>query len=79
MDETLDGYTTAINAALIPEMLAGYRLLSAFNRHPGAFHRGLETPKGWRLFVKFCRGEDSWADVLRHRSARLALGLLSVV
>lgn len=79
VDETLDGYTTAINAALIPEMLAGYRLLSAFNRHPGAFHRGLETPKGWRLFVKFCRGEDSWADVLRHRSARLALGLLSVV
>jgi geranylgeranyl reductase family protein len=79
VNETLDGYTTAINAALIPEMLAGYRLLAAFSRHPGAFHRGLETPKGWRLFVKFCRGEDSWADLLRHRSARLALGLLSRV
>jgi geranylgeranyl reductase family protein len=79
LDQALDGYTSAINAALVPEMLAGYRMLSAFSRHPGAFHRGLATPKGWRLFVKFCRGEDSWADVLRHRSARLALGLLSRV
>ena len=79
VDKALEGYATAINAALIPEMLAGHRLLSAFSRHPGAFHRGLETPKGWRLFVKFCRGEDSWADLLLHRSARLALGLLSRV
>jgi geranylgeranyl reductase family protein len=79
VDQALDGYTTAVNAALVPEMLAGYRMLSAFSRHPGAFHRGLATPKGWRLFVKFCRGEDSWADVLRHRPARLALGLLSRV
>jgi geranylgeranyl reductase family protein len=76
VDQALGGYAAAISADLIPEMLAGYRLLSAFSRHPGAFHRGLETPKGWRLFVKFCRGEGSWADVLRHRSARFALGLL---
>jgi geranylgeranyl reductase family protein len=75
----LDRYTAAINATLIPEMLAGYRLLTAFSRHPGVFHRGLETPKGWQLFAKFCRGQDSWADVLKHRSARLALGLLSAV
>jgi flavin-dependent dehydrogenase len=77
VDKTLDGYTTAISAALIPEMLAGYRLLAAFSRHPGAFHRGLETPTGWRFFVKYCGGEYSWADLLRHRSPRLALGLLS--
>jgi geranylgeranyl reductase family protein len=77
-DQALDRYTAAINAALIPEMLAGHQLLTAFSRHPGAFHRGLETPKGWDLFAKFCRGQDSWAGVLQHRSARLALGLLSV-
>jgi geranylgeranyl reductase family protein len=77
VDQVLDRYTAAINATLIPEMLAGFSLLTAFSRHPGSFHRGLATPKGWRLFVRFCRGEDSWADVLRHKSARLALGLLS--
>jgi flavin-dependent dehydrogenase len=77
VDQVLDRYTAAINAALVPEMLVGYRLLTAFSRHPGSFHRGLATPKGWRLFVKFCRGEDSWANVLSHRSARLALGALS--
>jgi flavin-dependent dehydrogenase len=74
----LDRYTAAINAVLIPEMLAGYRLLTAFSRHPGSFHRGLRTAKGWQLFVKFCRGEDSWADVLSHRSASLALNALSL-
>jgi len=77
VDQALDRYAAAISAALIPEMLAGYRLLTAFSRHPGSFHRGLSTAKGWHLFVKFCRGEDSWADVLSHRSARLALGALS--
>src|ERR1700683_5343302 len=49
-DRTPDEYTTAISAALIPEMLAGYRLLSALGRHRSVFHRGLATPKGWRLF-----------------------------
>jgi flavin-dependent dehydrogenase len=77
VNQALDRYTAAVNAALIPEMMAGYRLLTAFSRHPGTFHRGLATPKGWDLFVEFCRGESSWADVLQHRSARLALGLLS--
>ncbi len=79
LDEILGGYASAVNAALVPEMLAGRRVLAAFSRHPGAFHAGLATPKGWRTFVKFCRGETSWADVLRHRSARLALGLVSLV
>jgi geranylgeranyl reductase family protein len=79
LDQALDGYTAAIDAALIPEMQAGHRLLSAFSRHPGAFHAGLATPKGWRTFAKFCRGEMSFADVLRHRSARAALGLVSSV
>lgn len=79
LDQILGGYTAAINAALIPEMLAGQRVLSAFSRHPGAFHAGLATPKGWRTFARFCRGEASWDDVLRRRSARLALGLASLV
>ena len=78
VEQILGGYARAVNAALVPEMLAGRRVLSAFSRHPGAFHAGLATPRGWRTFVEFCRGETSWADVLRHRSARLALGLVSL-
>jgi len=78
-DEIYAATIAAINAVLVPEMLAGHRVLSAFSRHPGAFHAGLATPKGRRTFAKFCRGEASWADVLRRRSARLALGLLSLV
>jgi geranylgeranyl reductase family protein len=75
----LDRYTSALQESLIPEMLAGHLLLSAFSRHPSAFHAGFATPRGWHTFVKFCRGETSFAHVLRHRSARLALSLLSSV
>jgi geranylgeranyl reductase family protein len=78
LDRALAGYETALAQDLIPEMAAGRRLLAAFSRHPGAFHTGLSTAKGWRLFTKFCRSETTWEDLVRNRQARMALSLLSV-
>jgi geranylgeranyl reductase family protein len=75
----LDGYVAAVNATLVPEMRAGRALLSAFSRHPGTFHRVLTSPKGWRIFVKVCRGQLSFAGLADRPSARLALAMLNRV
>ena len=77
MDPALDGYLAALRRELIPEMAAGRRLLTAFSRHPGAFHAGLATGKGWRMFGRFCRGEMTWLDVARNPLAGIALSVLS--
>ena len=76
---SLDEYVAAVNASLVPEMRAGRTLLSAFTRHPGTFHRGLNTPKGWRIFTRMCRSEASFADLVNRPSARLALSMLNRV
>jgi len=76
-DLALAGYQAALGRELIPEMAAGRRLLAAFSRHPGAFHAGLATSKGWRMFGRFCRGEMSWLAVARHPLAGIALAVLS--
>jgi geranylgeranyl reductase family protein len=74
----LDDYASAVRQTLIPEMEAGGKLFEAFTRHPGLFHLALSTPKGWGMFVDFCRGEKSFSNVMeRHRSARLASSLMS--
>jgi hypothetical protein len=52
-------------------------LLSAFTRHVGAFHAGLAAPKGWRVFVKMCRSEISFAELVGRRPVRMALALLN--
>ena len=78
-ESSLDGYAAALNAALIPEMRAGRVLLSGFTRHAGAFHKGLSTGKGWGTFVKFCRSERSFAELVNRPAARLALSLISRV
>ena len=75
----LDGYVAAVNATLVPEMRAGWVLRSAFTRHPGTFHRALASPQGWRIFVKMCRGQLSFAELGNRRSARLALAMLNRV
>jgi geranylgeranyl reductase family protein len=77
LDLALDGYRTALEQELIPEMAAGRRLLAAFSRHPGTFHAGLATGKGWRMFGRFCRGETSWLALSRHPLAGIALSVLS--
>ena len=69
-------YAAAVNTALVPEMRAGRLLLSAFTRHPGAFHKGLSTAKGWGAFVKFCRSERSFAELVNYPAARLALSVI---
>ncbi|MGD0700016.1 MAG: geranylgeranyl reductase family protein [Trebonia sp.] len=75
----LDGYVAAVNATLVPDMRAGRMLLSAFTRHAGTFHKGLSTAKGWGAFVKLCRSERSFAELVNRPAARLALSLISRV
>lgn len=77
LDLALDGYQAALGRELIPEMAAGRRLLMAFSRHPGVFHAGLATGKGWRMFGRFCRGEMSWVGLAGHPLAGIALSVLS--
>lgn len=73
----LDGYASAVYRQLTPPMQAGRRLLAAFSRRPEVFHGFLATPVGWRMFVRFCRGEASFDNVVTRLPARVALGLLS--
>jgi geranylgeranyl reductase family protein len=78
-ESSLDGYVAAVNATLVPDMRAGRVLLSAFTRHAGTFHKGLSTAKGWGAFVKLCRSERSFAELVNRPAARLALTLISRV
>ncbi|HXT94100.1 MAG TPA: geranylgeranyl reductase family protein [Trebonia sp.] len=73
----LAGYVAAVNATLARDMRAGQTLLSAFTRHTGTFHRGLNTPKGWSAFVKMCRSELSLSELVARPSARMSLALLN--
>jgi geranylgeranyl reductase family protein len=72
-------YEHAVAETLVPEMRAGARILRAFRQHPMAFHAGLATPTGWSYFVRFCRGETTFARALRHRSVAVGLSLLASV
>ena len=78
-ESSLDGYAAAVNATLVPDMRAGRVLLSAFTRHAGTFHKGLSTAKGWGSFVKLCRSERSFAELVNRPAARLALSFISRV
>jgi geranylgeranyl reductase family protein len=79
LDQVLNQYVSAVNGHLVPEMQAGRRLLAAFSRHPGSFHMVLATPKGWNTFMEFCQGKASFASALEHKSAALALYLLTKI
>jgi len=70
-------YRTGLDRTLIPEMLAGQRLLAAFARHPGTFHAALATAPGWRAFRSFCHSDGGFARTVARRPARLAIRLLS--
>lgn len=76
LDRALGQYESALGQDLLPEMEAGRRILAAFARHPGAFHAGLATPKGWRTFARFCRSEATWRSLISRRQARIALAML---
>ena len=77
LDRALDAYPAAVGQGLVPEMDAGRRLLTAFTRHPGAFHAGLATPKGWQAFARFCRSELPFADLVERKPVSLSLSLMS--
>ena len=64
LERALEAYPAAVGQALVPEMEAGRRLLTAFTRHPGAFHTGLASPKGWHAFARFCRSELPFAALV---------------
>jgi geranylgeranyl reductase family protein len=76
-ESALDGYVAAVNAGLVPDMRAGRALLTAYLRHPGTFHRGLNTARGWGVFMRYCRSEQNFAELVNRPAARLALSLVS--
>lgn len=73
----LAGYERAVAETLEPEMVAGSRILRAFSRHPIVFHAGLATPGGWRYFVRFCRGETTFARALQRRGVAAGISLMA--
>ena len=75
-DQELDRYLGLLGEELIPEMRAGRLLLRAFARHPGLFHAGLATPRGWRAFVEVCSGDASFHALAERTPSRLALTLV---
>lgn len=72
----LAGYAREVDRLLVPEMRAGHRLLEVFERRPDVFHGLLATPPGWRMFVRFCLGQASFAETLSRRPVRAGLALL---
>ncbi|MGP8000615.1 MAG: hypothetical protein ACLPKI_25335, partial [Streptosporangiaceae bacterium] len=76
-NQALDGYQAAVSQQLIPEMAAGRRLLVAFTRHPGAFHTGLASGKGWHAFARFCRSELTFQALVSRPPVNAALSLMS--
>jgi geranylgeranyl reductase family protein len=72
----VDGYVAAVEQQLVPEMRAGRRLLTAFNRRPWAFHGALATRPGFAMFTEFCQGRRSFDEVVARRAIRAILALL---
>jgi flavin-dependent dehydrogenase len=75
--EALDEYAAAIDLGLGEEMRASRVLLNTFTRHTKAFHKGLSTPQGWRLFARICRSELPYPQLIRKPAARVALSVLN--
>jgi flavin-dependent dehydrogenase len=72
----LTAYGKKVERELVPEMIAGRRLLGVFSRRPALVHAAMATPLGWRAFESFCRGELSMARVLQRRGIHAAVRLL---
>jgi geranylgeranyl reductase family protein len=79
VDAALQEYDEAVNRVLAPEMAAGRQILAAFARHPAAVHAALATPRGWRAFQEFCRGEMTFPSVVARPAVRASLSLLAKV
>jgi geranylgeranyl reductase family protein len=70
-------YSASIAEHLTPEMAAGRRLLSAFQRHPWVFHNALRTRPGWRAFSSMCEGRLTFASALGIAPLRAGIGLIA--
>jgi len=77
VEQALDAYPAAVSRVLLPEMAAGRQLLTGFTRHPGAFHLGLASPKGWHAFARFCRSELTFHALVSRREVRVLLALMA--
>src|ERR1700750_915683 len=77
VEHALDAYPAAVSRVLLPEMAAGRQLLTGFTRHPGAFHLGLASPKGWHAFARFCRRELTSPALFSRREVRVLLALMA--
>jgi flavin-dependent dehydrogenase len=73
---TLDDYEAQVRRELVPEMLAGRRLLNVFAKHQRLVHAAMATPLGWRQFEAFCRGDLSMASVVQRPAIHAAVSLL---
>jgi flavin-dependent dehydrogenase len=73
----LPAYGKKVAEELVPEMIAGRRLLTVFAKRPALMHAAMATPLGWRAFESFCRGELSMARVIKRPGVRAALTLAS--
>ncbi|MEU7904078.1 geranylgeranyl reductase family protein [Actinoplanes sp. NPDC049118] len=69
-------YDQSITRELVPEMVAGRRLLQVFGRRRALVHAAMATPLGWRAFESFCHGDLSMAEVLRRPAIHAAIKLL---
>jgi len=72
----LAAYEKKVVDELVPEMIAGRRLLQVFTKHPALVHAAMATPLGWRAFESFCRGELSMARVIHRPGIHAAVTLL---
>jgi geranylgeranyl reductase family protein len=73
----LDRYPRLVHEHLVPEMVAGRRLLRVHARHPRLVHATMASPVGWRAFTAFCRGEISMAEVVRRPAIHAAVTVLA--
>jgi flavin-dependent dehydrogenase len=76
-DSSLEEYAATVEGGLGAEMRASRVLFSAFTRHTGTFHRGLASARGWRAFVRLCRSELPYPELVRKPAVRLALSVLN--
>jgi hypothetical protein len=72
----LDDYPAKVHDHLVPEMVAGRRLLNVYAEHPHLVHAAMATPLGWRAFQAFCRGDFSMASVVKRPGISAAVRLL---
>jgi len=66
-------YAASVAAGMGMEMAAGFRALSAYERHPRAFYLALQSRPGWDAFVRLARGETTMARAVRHPLVRAGL------